>query len=126
MLELAQLAVAARAGIDARRRVLAAVDGGRARRVASSRWLGSNLVFDWSAVARCGVNRSSSWLVAAVAGYVAEHGLYRAAARGQLMRLRELVGEIARYASDKKALEIVELDLRGVLGYTDYFLVCSG
>lgn len=42
------------------------------------------------------------------------------------MRPEELVGEIARYASDKKASEIVELDLRGVLGYTDYFLVCSG
>ncbi len=38
----------------------------------------------------------------------------------------QLVAEIARYASDKKAIEMVELDLRGVLGYTDYFLICSG
>ena len=38
----------------------------------------------------------------------------------------ELVGEIARFAVDKKAIEVVELDLRGVLGYTDYFLICSG
>jgi ribosome-associated protein len=38
----------------------------------------------------------------------------------------ELVGEIARYAAGKKAGGIVELDLRGVLGYTDYFVVCSG
>jgi ribosome-associated protein len=38
----------------------------------------------------------------------------------------QLVEEIARYAADKKALDIVELDLRGVLGYTDYFMVCSG
>jgi ribosome-associated protein len=38
----------------------------------------------------------------------------------------ELLAEIARYAADKKAIEVVELDLRGVLGYTDYFLVCSG
>ena len=37
-----------------------------------------------------------------------------------------LVGEIARLAADKKAIDVVELDLRGVLGYTDYFLVCSG
>ena len=37
-----------------------------------------------------------------------------------------MVSEIARYAADKKALDVVELDLRGVLGYTDYFLVCSG
>ena len=38
----------------------------------------------------------------------------------------ELVGEIARFAVDKKAIHVVELDLRGVLGYTDYFLICSG
>ena len=42
------------------------------------------------------------------------------------MRPGELVTEIARYAADKKAIDVVELDLRGVLGYTDYFLVCSG
>ena len=38
-------------------------------------------------------------------------------------RLAEL---ISGYASDVKALDIVELDLRGVLGYTDYFVICSG
>lgn len=38
----------------------------------------------------------------------------------------ELVSRIAGYASDKKAIDIVELDLRGVLGYTDYFVICSG
>jgi ribosome-associated protein len=37
-----------------------------------------------------------------------------------------LVCEIARYAEDKKAVDLVELDLRGVLGYTDYFVICSG
>ncbi|MGA2320888.1 MAG: ribosome silencing factor [Solirubrobacteraceae bacterium] len=42
------------------------------------------------------------------------------------MRPQELVSEIARYASEKKALDVVELDLREVLGYTDYFIVCSG
>jgi len=42
------------------------------------------------------------------------------------MRARELAGEIARFATDKKALDVVELDLRGVLDYTDYFLICSG
>ena len=63
----------------------------------------------------------------AVAGYIAEHGLYRAGTEGVgLMQGEELVGEIARYAADKKAIDVVELDLRGVLGYTDYFLVCSG
>jgi ribosome-associated protein len=38
----------------------------------------------------------------------------------------ELASTIAAYASDKKAIDIVELDLRGVLGYTDYFVICSG
>ena len=38
-------------------------------------------------------------------------------------RLADLV---AGYASDVKAQEIVELDLRGVLGYTDYFVIASG
>jgi ribosome-associated protein len=38
----------------------------------------------------------------------------------------ELVAEIARYAQEKKAIDLVELDLKGVLGYTDFFLICSG
>ena len=37
-----------------------------------------------------------------------------------------LVAEIARFAADKKAVDLVELDLRGVLGYTDSFVICSG
>lgn len=37
-----------------------------------------------------------------------------------------LAAEIERYAADKKAIDVVELDLRGILGYTDYFVVCSG
>jgi ribosome-associated protein len=41
-------------------------------------------------------------------------------------RSRELLDEIARYAADKKAVELVELDLRDVLGYTDWFLICTG
>ena len=42
------------------------------------------------------------------------------------MRSQELVREIARHAADKKAVDLVELDLREVLDYTDYFLICSG
>jgi ribosome-associated protein len=42
------------------------------------------------------------------------------------MQGAELLAEIARLAGDKKAIDVVELDLRGVLGYTDYFLICSG
>ena len=38
-------------------------------------------------------------------------------------RLAEL---IAGYAADVKAIDPVELDLRGVLGYTDYFVICTG
>jgi ribosome-associated protein len=33
---------------------------------------------------------------------------------------------ISGYASDVKAQDIVELDLRGVLGYTDYFVIATG
>ena len=33
---------------------------------------------------------------------------------------------IADYAADVKAIDTVELDLRDVLGYTDYFVICSG
>jgi ribosome-associated protein len=44
----------------------------------------------------------------------------------ELMDGGKLLVEIARYAADKKAIDVVELDLRGVLGYTDYFLICSG
>ena len=38
----------------------------------------------------------------------------------------ELASVIEGYASDVKAIDVVELDLRGVLGYTDYFVICSG
>ena len=37
-----------------------------------------------------------------------------------------LADRIAEIASDKKAAEIRILDLRGIVGYTDYFVVCSG
>jgi ribosome-associated protein len=33
---------------------------------------------------------------------------------------------IAHYASDRKALDIVQLDLREIIGYTDYFVICTG
>ncbi len=38
----------------------------------------------------------------------------------------ELADLVAGYASDVKAQDIVELDLRGVLGYTDYFVIATG
>jgi ribosome-associated protein len=42
------------------------------------------------------------------------------------MLVQDLLGEIARYAAGKKAGDIVELDLREVLSYTDWFVVCTG
>jgi ribosome-associated protein len=38
----------------------------------------------------------------------------------------ELAAAIVAQAADKKAIDVVELDLRGVLGYTDYFVICTG
>jgi ribosome-associated protein len=38
----------------------------------------------------------------------------------------QLAAWIAEYASDVKAIDLVELDLRDVLGYTDYFVISSG
>jgi ribosome-associated protein len=49
-----------------------------------------------------------------------------ASERGGALQPQQLLEEIVRLAADKKAIEIVELDLRGVLGYTDYFVICSG
>jgi ribosome-associated protein len=37
-----------------------------------------------------------------------------------------LAEQIAEIASAKKAADIRILDLRGVVGYTDYFVICSG
>jgi ribosome-associated protein len=42
------------------------------------------------------------------------------------MSPEELAGAIAEYASDRKALDIVQLDLRAMIGYTDYFVICTG
>jgi ribosome-associated protein len=42
------------------------------------------------------------------------------------MTPEDLLAAAAEYASDRKALEIVELDLRGMIAYTDYFLICTG
>jgi ribosome-associated protein len=37
-----------------------------------------------------------------------------------------LAERIAELALDKKAHDLIELDMRGLVGYTDYFLICSG
>jgi ribosome-associated protein len=38
----------------------------------------------------------------------------------------ELATTIAELAGEPKALDIVQLDLREILGYTDYFVICTG
>ena len=42
------------------------------------------------------------------------------------MAPEQLARTIAAYAADKKAIDVLELDLRDVLGYTDFFVICSG
>ena len=42
------------------------------------------------------------------------------------MSPERLATTIAALAADKKAVDIVALDLRGVAGYTDFFVLCSG
>ena len=42
------------------------------------------------------------------------------------MTPEDLAREIVEYADDRKAIDIVQLDLRRMIGYTDYFVICSG
>jgi ribosome-associated protein len=42
------------------------------------------------------------------------------------MNSEELAIAITEHAEDRKAVEIVRLDLRGMIGYTDYFVICTG
>ncbi len=37
-----------------------------------------------------------------------------------------LADRVAEVASDRKAIDIRVLDLRGIVGYTDFFVICSG
>ena len=38
----------------------------------------------------------------------------------------ETVAAVTELAADRKALDIVQLDLRATIGYTDYFVICTG
>ena len=42
------------------------------------------------------------------------------------MTPEQTAAAVAAYAADRKALEIVQLDLRDMIGYTDYFVICTG
>ena len=43
-----------------------------------------------------------------------------------LITPEQMASAIAEIAADRKALDIVQLDLRGMVGYADYFVICSG
>ena len=43
-----------------------------------------------------------------------------------VMTPEEVAAAIAAYASDRKALDVVQMDLRRMIGYTDYFVIASG
>lgn len=42
------------------------------------------------------------------------------------MTPEQIAAAVAEYAADPKALDIVQLDLRGIISYTDYFVICTG
>jgi ribosome-associated protein len=46
--------------------------------------------------------------------------------RPKTTRLPKSIEAAVRAAEDKKAADIVVLDLRKALGFTDYFVICSG
>ncbi len=42
------------------------------------------------------------------------------------MKPEEIAAAVTAYATDRKALDIVQLDLREIVSYTDYFVICTG
>ena len=50
----------------------------------------------------------------------------RAGVTGGKKRLTGEVGKAVRAALDKKAADVVVLDLRGTPAFTDFFILCSG
>jgi ribosome-associated protein len=42
------------------------------------------------------------------------------------MNPEQMSAAIAELAADRKALDIAQLDLRGMIGYADYFVICTG
>ena len=43
-----------------------------------------------------------------------------------MLTSEEIARSVADSASDLKALDIVQLDLREMISYTDYFVICTG
>jgi len=48
------------------------------------------------------------------------------ATRTKVPRLPKAIGAAVRAARDKKAFDVVVLDLRTAGGFTDYFVICTG
>ncbi len=42
------------------------------------------------------------------------------------MNPEQICSAIVEYAADRKAIDIVQLDMREIAGFTDYFVICSG
>ena len=42
------------------------------------------------------------------------------------MEVAQLASEAVRFAQDKKAVDVVELDLSGIVDYTDRFVIATG
>ncbi len=42
------------------------------------------------------------------------------------MNPEQIASTIVELAADRKAVDIVQLDLRGIIAYTDYFVICTG
>ena len=53
-------------------------------------------------------------------------GKRRATAGAPALSPERLADRIAAIASDRKAADIVVIDLREIVGYTDYFMICTG
>ena len=47
-------------------------------------------------------------------------------AEGSSLASEELARRIADIAADRKAIDIRVLDMREIVGYTDWFVICSG
>ncbi|MHB1468211.1 MAG: ribosome silencing factor [Solirubrobacteraceae bacterium] len=46
--------------------------------------------------------------------------------RERSLTAEQLRDEIVALASDRKARDLVEIDMRSLTGYTDWFVICSG
>ena len=43
-----------------------------------------------------------------------------------MLTAERIARAVTEYAAEHKALDIIQLDLREIVSYTDYFVICSG